>query len=212
MSLNFGSKGELGFKNREKIMENIEKNRLIKIAEMLASGVPQVQIAEVMDLSEGRISQIKESQEFRDIYEEVGGERLQRQQQFNEDWDGIEKRGLEIIAKHLKFGSDPDYALRVAAIANRAQRRGGLANHNLQAQGMGERVSIQMGVNFIKHIQNMSISRDEQTVKVMQNSVTGTVKKIDLAKPGEIKTLFQRPEEEEIEMFSETELAAAMLG
>jgi hypothetical protein len=187
------------------IMQSDERDR--KIAKMLVIGVPQIQIAEVMGLSEGRISQIKEEEGFKRIYEECLIEDFRKHEDLNNGWDSIEKKALEIILSVLQYNKNPDYALKAAMVANRANRRGdGSANGNVPLPtNMGERVVIHLHQNFVGRLQQLNVEAigavDTQG-KTLKDLIRANEKKqVSMLGPQAVKKLLTKkrgPDDEDL--------------
>ncbi len=124
---------------------------LEKIARMEAFGTPHKEIAGVMNLSEGRISQIMETVDYKKVYSELEGEINEKNQTLNDAWDKTEATALNILLKTLEWNSDPELALKAAIMANKAQRRGN-ANQPLEGK-LGVRAVIHLQATFIERIQ-----------------------------------------------------------
>ena len=131
--------------------------KLQKIAKLIVVGVAQIDIAEIVGLSEGRISQIKETEEFREVYSHFVAERIEEEEQLNGGWDTVEALALATMAKHLTWSKDPDYALRAAMIANKANRRGGMHSRAIDTQA-SSRATISLTQNFIQRIEQVTIA------------------------------------------------------
>jgi len=128
------------------------QQRLEKIANMVALDVPKTQIARAVGLSEGRITQILESEEFKEKLQVIESEELEKQQSLNDGWDTIEQLALQSILTTLQYNKDPDFALRAATMANRANRRGAKNNQPLQPQ-TGARVVLNLTQSFVSKLE-----------------------------------------------------------
>lgn len=172
-------------------MDSEKRQTFEKIAGMLVIGVPDVQIAEVMSLSAGRIAQIKQSDEFKPFLAEAATERLQEQAEINEGWDKVEREALKIVTDVLKYNKNPDYALKAAMVANRATRKGSVGNQPLPT-AMGERVVIHLNANFVGKLQQLSIGKAEIGTSNLQDALAvsqSQQKKVNLLAPGQVKKL-----------------------
>lgn len=163
-----------------------------KIASMIAAGVPQVQIAEVMNMSEGRISQIKEDEKFQEFLAIEIAKRYEVEQEINEGWDEVERKALKIVTDTLKYNRSPDFALKAAMVANRATRKGVNGNQPLPAN-MGNRVVINLNQNFVGKLQNLSVHTNgspSQVGKSLRELIhENSQKRSNLLAPGQVKKL-----------------------
>lgn len=144
-------------------LEPSVENKFEKIANLLLLDVPETQIAAAVGLSPGRISQIKEDENFKQIYALKASEKLEEQQLMNEGWDAVESFALKTVINTLQLGTDPDYALKAAMIANKANRRGAAANKPIPAE-LGTRVVLNLTQNFVNKIQHGS----DETKRVVE--------------------------------------------
>lgn len=181
-----------------------------KIAGMLAVGVPDVQIADVVGISVGRITQLKSDEQFQQILEKKLIERAKEVNELNEGWDAVEKRALEIVQTSLKSNRNPDFALRAAMVANRATRRGGNGNVPLPTQ-MGERVLIQLKGTFVNRLQMLSASPEQVDNLQALLQDQQKQKRVNLLPPGQVKKLLldevENPQEVVVEDLGEFKIA-----
>ena len=79
--------------------------RLEKIARMALYDVPYKQIASALGLSEGRITQLMEEDEYKTILEEIASEHFEKHNSPNNGWDSIEATAMNNILTHCSsFG------------------------------------------------------------------------------------------------------------
>lgn len=139
----------------------IQQNDLYeKIAGMLAAGVGELQVAEAVGLSPGRISQIKEEEGFISVMAEAQSKRAAETMELNDGWNNVEVSALRILQRNLKHNSNPDFALRAAMVANRAQRRGGSGNVPLGAGATGGAVVINLNQQFVQQLTGTMVPKD----------------------------------------------------
>ncbi len=102
-----------------------DKEKLFgQIANMVIAKVPQVEIAEVIGVDASRIAQIVALPDYLSYEAKVIATRAARAFDLNNSWDEIEQSAQTVIKHNLKWNQDADFALKAAAVANRAQRRG----------------------------------------------------------------------------------------
>lgn len=136
----------------DELMNVAELDSLEKMARMAHAGVSQIQIASVVGLSEGRVSQIMDSQEYINQISAIEAESFEQMDLMNRGWDGIEERSLAIVFDHLQGVPDPDFALKAAVVANKAVRRGQHVNKPIQIQA-GLQTVIELNATFIGQLQ-----------------------------------------------------------
>lgn len=136
-------------------MEVSTKEVLARIAQLALMEVPNRQIAQAVRLSDGRISQLQATDEYKAVLAEMSVEHYEKQKVVNDGWDMLEAKAINGLMVHMNMTSDPNLMLRVAAVANKATRRGQFQNNPLNAAGAaGARVVIQLQNSFIDRLQN----------------------------------------------------------
>lgn len=129
----------------------MEQKHLEKIAKMIVFGVPQNQIATACGISESRISQIKDTEEYKLAEQVVASEQFEEEQLINQGWDGVEALGINRVVQALKNNPEPEFALKAAAIANKAVRRGKFRNNPI-AQSAGVKAVINLNQTFVNRV------------------------------------------------------------
>jgi hypothetical protein len=130
----------------------VQRDHYERIARMHLMEVPLKQIAAVCNLSESRISQIIESDEnYAGVQSEIAASVIESQGILNQSWDMVESLGVNAVFEALRHNPDPDFALRAAAIANRANRRGG--NQAIPVGQAGVRAVITLNATFAERLQ-----------------------------------------------------------
>lgn len=162
---------------------------LEKIAKMELFGVSQKQIAETSGLTDGRISQIINSDEYKVIKGELETTYIENNQTLNEGWDQLEALALNQLVEVLQWSQDADFALKAAAMANRANRRG---NSNQPLDG-------RVGVRAVIHLQQVFVERLQQ-VQINQAQTNGEIpqKETNVMTPGDVERSFVDTLTEEI--------------
>lgn len=172
-----------------------------KIARMAAFEIPAVQIARAMGLTEGRISQIISSDEYKIVLAEVSTQFFEQNQTLNDGWDTIEAKSLDVLMTNLQWNNDPDFALKAAAMANRANRRGSISNRMIDGQ-MGARAVFHLTANFIDKLQQINVTEKatngagDKPTNGEDKSDTPSQKQSDYMVPEQVEKLFMAPEKE----------------
>lgn len=113
---------------------DLKERMLDRVAKLVAMNVSQKQIAQACGVSEGRISQITATDDFRSRLAEIQSEDLEQADETNRGWDMVENLALGHVLENMQLNPDPEFALRVAAQANKAARRGGLGNQPINGK------------------------------------------------------------------------------
>lgn len=181
---------------------NGDKDRLTKIARMVAYDVPHTQIAAACGISESRVSQLLETDEFKEVLQILMAERFEQNKSINDGWDAIEATALNSILEKLQWMSDPDFALKAAMMANRAQRRGQFNNRPLDGRD-GVRAVVHLKAQFIEKMQQNTVNvangngNTENPVLQLQkrNGATAEQKREDFLPPEKIEKMFMPDDE-----------------
>lgn len=186
--------------------EIVPQDKIEKLARMEAAGIPHKQIALATNLSESRISQIFATNEFKIAVEKVAVENFEEQELINQGWDGVEALGITKVVSALQNDPDPDFALRAAAVANKAARRGNYRNNPI-AQQAGVRTIINLNNTFIEKLQaNTEIGADK--VKTLINEK----KSSDFMNPAEVQKMLKIESKKENESDKLPDLSFMPLG
>lgn len=142
-----------------------------KVASMLAVGVPHGQIANVTGLSEAEISEMADSPELQLVAQEKALEQHNKHTTLNDGWDMIENLGMNGVLAHLEMNPDPDFALKAATLANKAQRRGQHNPGNVIPGQAGVRAVINLSANFINQLQqNLTVTQTKPQALTKKDS------------------------------------------
>lgn len=117
-------------------------------------GVPHSQVAAATGLSEVEISEVSESPDFQQVLAEKASAQHTKYATLNDGWDMMENLSMNTVLTHLQMSPDPDFALKAAVMANKAQRRGQYNPGNVIPGQAGVRAVINLSANFINQLQN----------------------------------------------------------
>ena len=182
---------------------SITNDRLEKIARMVLYDVPHTQIALAVGISESRVTQILETEEFKDLMQSIASERFDQDSSINDGWDHLEAIALKNILEKIQWNGDPEFALKAAMMANKAQRRGQFNNRPLDERD-GVRAVINLTAAFIDQLQNNTVvvnGSDEVKTPLLKmarpDSEKPEQKKQDFLPPEKLDNLF-RPDDMKI--------------
>lgn len=141
-----------------------------RLARYFAADVPHKQIAQVFGLSEGRVSQLEKTEEIISRVAELHAQHIEKNEDLNEGWDAVEEESLATVITNLRSNPDPDYALRAAVAANKAQRRPGV-NGRATINGNNTATAvIHLNATFVERL---------QAIQVGQQALNENAKRID---------------------------------
>jgi hypothetical protein len=105
-------------------MNSAEREAYERIASLVQQGISMSEIATAINLSETVLKSICETEEFKEILAAKKLEDLEAQAEVEDSWDTAEQKALGVIVKELdEMSVDPQFALKVAQVANSAKRR-----------------------------------------------------------------------------------------
>lgn len=94
-----------------------------QFAELRLNGAPKQVIMDALGLTEDDYSKLASREEVKEAVAQSEISRAKTSQVFDTNWDTVEDLALKAVAMELQINPDPDYALRAAAVANKAVRR-----------------------------------------------------------------------------------------
>lgn len=138
-----------------------EKTRTIeKLVTLRMQGVPDNQICDLYSLTAPEYEKIQKDEEYIDLLCEKTTEGLVNQHERNAGWDDVEDQALVNVLGHLEKDIDPDFALRAAAVANKAVRR--RANNTPVTGAAGVRAVISLSTQFIDKVDGNMVIQHRQ--------------------------------------------------
>lgn len=156
---------------------------LARVAQLIAMGVPQVQIAQACGISEGRVSQLKDEPQVTAEVARIQSANMERFDTLNKGWDAVEEMGLEQTIEYMAHVKDPEFALRAAKQANAATRRGAAGNQVLDG-GLRTGATINLNAAFIQILQQMNVG---------PQAINAEAKRVDSLSVGEVDKLLAAP-------------------
>lgn len=133
-------------------MHVIDKKRLYEqIAHLVLCETPQNHIAKVVGLSDSRVSEILDEEEYKLAEQDVAAKSYQQATEVNERWDNLQNMALTNLEATMKYNRDPDLNLRIALAANKADRR--RANVSpIQSASVGMRAQLTLPTVMVQMI------------------------------------------------------------
>lgn len=125
----------------------------IDIAKYEVQGFGAADIAEVFAADEAEILEIMAKSQYQDTKRLIAMQLAKTAADTDISWDSIEHAALQKLRKHVELAIDPEFTLKVAALANKAQRRHRAQNEALNPAAAGARVSLTLSQRFVDKIQ-----------------------------------------------------------
>ena len=170
----------------------VAEDKTRKLARYIAHGVDPAQAGIAVGLNLSEVGALQGSPDWQEILQEERAEIVNSQVDINKMYDQLERDALRNLQQTAQISMDPELNMRIAIMANRAQRKGsghGPANEPLN--GKGGQVKISLGINFINKVKEVGIDKAENahTIEVeatevnaaSQSQVESTFKALDVS-------------------------------
>ena len=134
--------------------------KMLKLARMIEQGIPETELASILGVSAEQLSKVLESDGYKQALAQVMNVAFDKQELLNNGWDGVEEFAIANVLGHLQGPTpDPEYALRAAAYANKAIRRGKNSNSPILVQPNMQSV-INLNATYVGKLeQNFQVSQ-----------------------------------------------------
>lgn len=157
----------------ERVLQRPVDDLHLAIAKHEIQGVEKGALCEIFACSQAEIQQVLDDPAYGDVKKCVALELAKFSGDTDISWDSLEHSALTKLHKSTQFVTDPEFFLRVAALANKAQRR----NRHQQVDVLspvaaGTRVQLTLTERFVEKLKGTSGA--ERTVE----------RKIDIANAG----------------------------
>lgn len=123
-----------------------------RIAKMDFAGVPEKQIATACNISTVKLAELQKTEGYRVALATIASESFENMDIVNGGWNMVENLAVNKVAEHLNKVVDPDFALKAAAYANKAIRRGRHSNEPIAIQP-GQQAVINVSLLFAEKLQ-----------------------------------------------------------
>ena len=144
---------------------------IARVAGMKNAGMSDDQIATACQVSSEVLQKIYERDAYKEELAKLVENEFDKFNTLNEGWDMVENLAMNKVIEHVQKMPDPDFALRAAVMANKAQRRGRHNNTPINAIPNGQ-VTIHLTANFADRMQqdfNISERKPEAIEKKDNN-------------------------------------------
>ena len=107
----------------DKAMKAEQEQLANQFKELRLQGAPKQVIMDALGLTEDDYSKFSSREDVKQAVITSETDRAKSNLTFDNNWDAVENLALQQVAKELAFSPDPEFALRAAAVANKAVRR-----------------------------------------------------------------------------------------
>lgn len=138
----------------------------VTMAKNSVAGMDKHGIADILGVEPQEVEEVFEDQLFKDVRLLIAAEYARTQVETDFTWDSIENEALKGLAKRVPHERDTETLLKIAAVANKAQRRQtGKDKGVLDPNQSGTRVAISLSQRFIRNI-NSGKTQVEETRQI----------------------------------------------
>lgn len=124
----------------------------VLIAKNAVAGIDSQGIAELMGVSRAEVDEITETQLYKDCRLLLAQEFARGRMEADFSWDSLEQHALKNLSKRIQFEQDPEFNLKVAVMANKAQRRITGGKEVLDPSQGGVRVPLNLTSRIVKRL------------------------------------------------------------
>lgn len=190
---------ELREANSQELRSRLEEEQKVLVEQfktLRERGAPKQVVMATLGLTEDAYSKLSAREEVKSAVLKAGMARAETNQTFDSNWDLVEHRALTAVAQELAVNPDPDFALRAAAVANKAVRRRNeeakLMNQTQLAYQQGGVTNIailELPKVFMNQLKTETVEQAKRQLELQRNAVS-IQKFTDLADVQTVKESF----------------------
>lgn len=148
---------------------------VLTIAKCAVGGMIPERIAELLGATVDEIKELQETQDYKDVRLLVGVEHAKTSVSKDFTWDSIEATALESLSNRVGLERDTEMLLRIAAVANKAQRRmTQKEEHVLDPASALARVPLRLTKRFTEKLNSDGSSERSETQEI--SVINGTAR------------------------------------
>jgi hypothetical protein len=145
----------------------------VLIAKHSVLGMESDSIKDVLGCSAEELAEVERDPLYKEVRIHVGAAQAQSRVQQTTGWDAIEDMAMENLIKRLPYEKDGDFLLRVAAVANKAQRRQQRPEQILDPTRQAGRTAITLTERLVKRITHTSTEElQERQLSISDGSMS----------------------------------------
>ena len=166
-----------------------KEDTMKRVAHLISWNVPHTAIMQSLNLTQNAFDEILQDEFYLSFVSSLVVARMEQQASVKEGWEAAEEQALCKVLKSLEFSADPDYALRVAQIANKAIEGETRERKQLDGRDTGAApVTVKLNVNFVQTVKDGITVSDNSEIPqkkiseapapaLIENLLTSTEKK-----------------------------------
>lgn len=137
----------------------------VMIAKNSVAGLDSSAIADMLGSTREEIDACVQDQVYKDVRLLIAAEHANTQTEKDFTWDEIEAGALQKLAKRVQYENDSDMLLKIAAVANKAQRRNQGAKV-LDPSNAAGRVPLQLSRRIVERLGRDGSREREETQQI----------------------------------------------
>jgi len=143
----------------------------VLVAKNSVAGLDAEDIATILGVTVNEVIELQATAEYKSARLLLGTEYSRQQRETDFSWDDIESTALQSLSKRVKLERDTDMLLRIATLANKAQRRTPVSKGNVldPARG-GQQVRLNLTQRITEKLANGTQRTVEKHVSVLDGS------------------------------------------
>lgn len=146
----------------------------VVIAKNDIAGLPAQTIAEILGVTAEEVVQTQTDADYRDVRLLLGADQARMAVQTDSSWDAIENFALTGLVKRVPHEKDTETLLKIAAVANKAQRRTIQKDQVLDPSQGAARVPLKLTRRIMERINSDGSREREETQQI--SLMNGTAK------------------------------------
>ncbi len=146
----------------------------VVIAKHSVLGMDHESICDVLSCTLAEIEEVESDELYKQVRTLIGAAQAQSRVDQTAGWDFIEDTALKNLAARLPFEKDGEFLLRVAAVANKAQRRTAPQDNVLDPGRVKGRVAVSLTSRLVQRLQEGGITETrtvERTLSIADGSM-----------------------------------------
>lgn len=124
----------------------------VVVAKHSVMGSTAESICEVLNCSREELAELENDSLYKEVRQVIGAIQLQSRADSETGWDALEAMAVKKLVEKINFEKDSEFLLRVAAVANKAQRRVTPQHGVLDPSGGGQRATINLTTRFMQRL------------------------------------------------------------
>lgn len=161
----------------------------IAVAQHDVQGFDLPAMVAVFACDEEELREVMTRPVYKDVRKLIAFEKAKLSGQADISWDSLEYKALQQLHQHIQIETDPEFHLKVAAMANKAERRSRRTPNDVIAPAHGNtRVQLRLTERIVEKLQNGTEHMQERRIDIRNadahranaKEVGGFLKKLDL--------------------------------